>query len=165
MVSYAGADATESRRPRTPRESRRHSVVVIEKAHHRNRPGAAYMAINDIPRTIWWEDDKVRMVDQSRLPLVGDVLECDTYSGVCVAIKSMAVRGAPALGVAAALAVAAWARNESAEYNTPELFFAGLEDVVQEIKEARPTAVHLQWGAERLRRLAYADDTLPLDEI
>ena len=71
------------------------------------------MAINDIPRTIWWEDGKVRLVDQSRLPLVGDVLECETHSGVCWAIKGMAVRGAPALGVAAALAIAAWATNEA----------------------------------------------------
>lgn len=118
-----------------------------------------------IPKTIWWEDDKVRMIDQSRLPLVGDVLECDTYTGVCIAIKSMAVRGAPALGVAAALAVAAWAWNESGELETPEGFYAALEDVVQEIKDSRPTAVNLQWGAERMRRLAYANEGRPLDEI
>lgn len=123
------------------------------------------MAIEDIPKTIWWEDDKVRMVDQSRLPLVGDILECDTAGGVCVAIQSMAVRGAPALGVAAALAVAAWAWNESGELETDEGFFATLEDVVQEIKESRPTAVNLQWGAERMRRLAYANEGLPLDEL
>lgn len=118
-----------------------------------------------IPRTIWWEDGKVRMIDQSRLPLVGDVLECDTYTGVCWAIKGMAVRGAPALGVAAALAVAVWVENESADYDTHELFLAGLEDVVQEIKDTRPTAINLHWGAERLRRLAYNNEGLPLDEI
>ncbi len=124
------------------------------------------MAIEDrIPRTIWWEDDKVRMIDQSRLPLVGDVLECEGYEGVCLAIRSMAVRGAPALGVAAALAVAAWVNNQSAEYDSHELFFAGLEDVVQEVKETRPTAVNLAWGAERMRRLAYANEARSLDEI
>ncbi len=124
------------------------------------------MAIEDrIPKTIWWEDDKVRMIDQSRLPLVGDILECDTAGGVCIAIKSMAVRGAPALGVAAGLAVAAWAWNESGELESDEAFFAALEDVVQEVKETRPTAVNLQWGAERMRRFAYAQEGRPLDEI
>lgn len=118
-----------------------------------------------IPRTIWWEDDKVRLIDQTRLPLVGDVLECETYEGVCLAIKTLAVRGAPALGVAAALAVAAWAWNQSGELAEGEDFFAALESVVQEIKESRPTAVNLQWGAERMRRIAYANEDRPLDEI
>ena len=69
------------------------------------------MDLDKIPRTIWWEDGKVRMIDQTRLPLVGDVLECDTDEGVCWAVKTLAVRGAPALGVAAALAIALWART------------------------------------------------------
>jgi len=118
-----------------------------------------------IPRTIWWEDEKVRLIDQTRLPLVGDILECETHEGVCIAIRSLAVRGAPALGVAAALAVAAWAWNESGEYETEESFFAALEDAVQTIKESRPTAVNLQWGAERMRRFAYAQEGRSLDEI
>jgi methylthioribose-1-phosphate isomerase len=118
-----------------------------------------------IPRTIWWEDGKVYMIDQSRLPLVGDVLECDNHEGVCWAIRGMAVRGAPALGVAAALAIAAWVQNETADIETPEAFFAGLEDVVEAVTSTRPTAVNLFWGAERLRRLAYANEFLPLAEL
>lgn len=123
------------------------------------------MAITDIPRTIWWEDGKVRLVDQSRLPLVGDVLECGTYRGVCWAIKGMAVRGAPALGVAAALAIAVWAANETDDIETHEQFFAALEDVVEEIRSTRPTAVNLYWGTERMRRLAYDQGDLPLSEL
>lgn len=118
-----------------------------------------------IPRTIWWEDDRVRLIDQSRLPLTGDILECDTYSGVCWAIKGMAVRGAPALGVAAALGIAAWAANESEHYEDHDTFFAGLEDVVEEIKATRPTAINLAWGAERMRRLAYANELRTVPEI
>ncbi len=118
-----------------------------------------------IPRTIWWEDNTIRMIDQSRLPLVGDVLECDTYMGLIWAIKGMAVRGAPALGVAGALGVAVWAANESEHYEAPEMFFAGLEDVAQEIKEARPTAVNLAWGVERIRRLAYQNDQAEVSAI
>jgi len=123
------------------------------------------MAINDIPRTIWWEDGKVRLIDQSRLPLVGEILECETHSGVCWAIKGMAVRGAPALGVAAALAIAAWATNEADDIETHDVFFAALEDVADEIKATRPTAVNLHWGVERMRRLAYDQSDLPLPEL
>ena len=121
------------------------------------------MGIENLPKTIWWEDGKVRMVDQSRLPLVGDVLECDTHTGVCVAIQHMAVRGAPALGVAAALAIAAWAVNETDDIADIDDFIGDLQDVAAEVAAARPTAVNLQWGAERIRRLAIdnADLSVP----
>lgn len=121
--------------------------------------------VGRIPRTIWWEDGKVLMVDQSRLPLVGDVLYCDTYGGVCTAIRTMAVRGAPALGVAAALAVAAWAENESRTIESPDEFYGTLDSVVQTIKDTRPTAVNLHWGAERMRELALVNQGAPLDEV
>ncbi len=123
------------------------------------------MAIEDIPRTIWWEDGKVRLIDQSRLPLVGDILECDNHGGVCWAIKGMAVRGAPALGVAAALAIAAWAVNESIDIDDHGAFFAGLEEVVETVISTRPTAVNLAWGAQRMRRLAYDQSDMPLPEL
>ena len=74
--------------------------------------GRHLISIENIPRTIWWGEDEttgrpvVYMVDQTRLPLQGDVLACNALDGVCLAIQSLAVRGAPALGVAAALALA-----------------------------------------------------------
>jgi len=128
-------------------------------------PDTEAEGVDRLPRTIWWEDGKVYMIDQSRLPLVGDVLMCDTAEGVCWAIKGMAVRGAPALGVAAALAVATWADGESRDIEDPAEFMYRLEEVVAEIKAARPTAVNLHWGAERMRQLAIALEGAPLDEI
>jgi methylthioribose-1-phosphate isomerase len=129
-------------------------------------------AIDNIPRTLWWEeaDDEeglasVKLVDQGRLPLQGDILVCNVYEGVCMAIKTLAVRGAPALGVAAALGIALWVRNESEAYDTMDTFLAGLDDVAEEIAEARPTAVNLRWGAERIKTLAHANDDLPLPEL
>ncbi len=121
------------------------------------------MAINDIPRTIWWEDGQVVLVDQSRLPLVGDLLACNTYDGVCQAIRGMAVRGAPALGVAAALGVALWATTAGEEIDDPTAFLAELDRVADEIAGTRPTAVNLAWGAERMKRFARdnADVSLP----
>lgn len=119
--------------------------------------------IGNIPPTIWWEDGTVRMIDQSRLPLVGDLLVCNTYDGVCVAIAGMAVRGAPALGVAAALAVALWSETEGAEIESMAEYLARLEGVADEIARTRPTAVNLMWGAERMKRFARdnADAGLP----
>jgi methylthioribose-1-phosphate isomerase len=120
-------------------------------------------SLDDIPRTIWWQDGRVMLVDQSRLPLQGDLLACNTYEGVCQAIKGMAVRGAPALGVAAALGVALWATTEGADIDDVDAFLARLDEVAAEIAATRPTAVNLAWGAERMRRFAHdnADAGLP----
>jgi len=129
------------------------------------------MAISDIPRTLWWDTDDesglaaVYMVDQSRLPLAGDVLVCSMYSGVCTAIAGMAVRGAPALGVAAAMAVALWAANESDAYITMDSFLFELDAVAKEIAETRPTAVNLAWGAERMRKFAHDNSDVSLAEL
>jgi methylthioribose-1-phosphate isomerase len=123
------------------------------------------MPVENLPRTIWWEDDSVRMVDQSRLPLVGDILVCNRYEGVCTAIAGMALRGAPALGVAAALGVALWVRNQSDAYGDTETFLAGLDDVVEDIASTRPTAVNLRWGAERMKAIAHANTDLPLPQL
>jgi methylthioribose-1-phosphate isomerase len=123
------------------------------------------MALDNIPRTIWWEDGKVRMIDQNRLPLVGDVLECDTAEGVCWAVKTLAVRGAPALGVAAALALALWAQNETDDIETVDDFLIGLDEVIEYVVASRPTAVNLAWGAHRMRKLAHQNADLSLDEL
>src|SRR5450759_3099732 len=125
------------------------------------------MAVEDIARTIWWDDEqrRVMLIDQSRLPLVGDLLVCNTADGVCLAITGMAVRGAPALGVAAALAIALWAANESDEMTGIDEFLAGLDAVAENITATRPTAVNLFWGAERMRSLARANAELPLPEL
>lgn len=129
------------------------------------------MAISDIPRTIWWGRNEetgrpaVLLIDQTRLPLQGDVLACNTYDGVCLAVKTLAVRGAPALGVAAALAIALWSETEGTEIDTIDAYLARLDEVADEVSTARPTAVNLQWGARRVALLAHANDDLPLPEI
>ena len=125
------------------------------------------MAVEDIARTIWWDEDqrKVMLIDQSRLPLVGDLLVCNTADGVCLAITGMAVRGAPALGVAAALAIALWAANEAEEITGIDEFLAELDAVAAKVTATRPTAVNLFWGAERMRALARANANSPLPEL
>lgn len=123
------------------------------------------MGIENIPRTIWWEDGKVLLIDQTRLPLQGDVLACNTYDGVCLAIKSLAVRGAPALGVAAALAIALWSETEGPDIDTVDAYLARLDEVAAEIMATRPTAVNLFWGAERVRRIAHGNADLGLEAL
>ncbi len=127
------------------------------------------MAIEDIPRTIWWQEDEdgphVYLVDQSRLPLVGDVLVCNAHEGVCAAISGMAVRGAPALGVAAALAIALWAAVESDDIADTAAFVARLDEVADEVTATRPTAVNLFWGAERIKRLVRDNADMAVAEL
>lgn len=123
------------------------------------------MGIENIPRTIWWEDGKVYLIDQTRLPLQGDVLVCNTYDGVCMAIKSLAVRGAPALGVSAALALALWSETEGPELDTIGAYLARLDAVAEEITATRPTAVNLFWGAERVRRIAHGNADLGVSAL
>ena len=122
------------------------------------------MGAEDISRTIWWEDDSVHMIDQSRLPLVGDVLQATSYEGITWAIRGMGVRGAPALGVAAAFALALFARNESHHIDETEDFMAAMANVADEITATRPTAVNLRWGCERIIRVVLENkDALTLD--
>jgi len=123
------------------------------------------MALHDIPPTIWWEDGTVRMIDQSRLPLVGDLLVCNSYEGVCVAISGMAVRGAPALGVAAALGVALWSETEGAEIEDFRFYLDELDRIADEIAAMRPTAVNLKWGAELMKRFARDNADVGLDAL
>jgi len=129
------------------------------------------MSIADIPRTLWWGTDEntglpaVFLIDQSRLPLSGDVLVCVTHEGICLAIAGMAVRGAPALGVAAAMAIALWAVNEADDMLDPDEFLAQLDAVATTVTSTRPTAVNLFWGAERMRALARANAGLPMPEM
>jgi methylthioribose-1-phosphate isomerase len=118
--------------------------------------------LSHLPRTIWWDIDTndgvagVYLIDQTRLPLQGDVLCCRTLEGVETAIKTLALRGAPALGVGATMAVALWSENESAATATDE-WLAGVDEAARRISEARPTAVNLAWGAERARVFAHAE--------
>jgi methylthioribose-1-phosphate isomerase len=129
------------------------------------------MAIEGIPQTLWWAEDPntglpaVYMIDQSRLPLAGDVLVCSAHEGVCLAIAGMAVRGAPALGVAAAMAIALWAANESGDITGIDEFLAELDRVADKVASTRPTAVNLSWGAGRMRALARDNATAGLPEL
>jgi methylthioribose-1-phosphate isomerase len=91
---------------------------------------------------------EVVAIDQTLLPTRLSMLHMHTLNEVCDAIARLAVRGAPALGVAAACALALWAINESADKDT-DGFLRSLGEQAVKIGSVRPTAVNLAWGAKR----------------
>ena len=92
--------------------------------------------------TIQWTDAGVVMIDQTRLPREQIFVTCKSYRDVAEAIRSMVVRGAPAIGVAAAMGVALGVLED-----------ADFESVCNTLAGTRPTAVNLFWAIDRMRRL------------
>jgi methylthioribose-1-phosphate isomerase len=99
-----------------------------------------------------WQDDHVRLIDQTRLPAEYTVVEIRLSDDMVLAIKTMIVRGAPAIGVAAAYGVVLGAREiQMAERDG---FLDALEQVAQKLADTRPTAVNLFWAIKRMLRVA-----------
>lgn len=99
-------------------------------------------------RTIQWLDGRVRIIDQTRLPVEVIYRDLTTPEEMIEAIRTMQVRGAPALGVAGAFGLALAARRINARNR--ETFLNELRPVAERIAGARPTAVNLSWGVNRL---------------
>jgi len=103
-------------------------------------------------KVIEWISGKIRLLDQTRLPWEEAYLELEDYSQVASAIKDMRVRGAPAIGVAAAYGMALGAQGIEAA--SKEEFMTKLGAVSQALSVTRPTAVNLFWALERMKRAA-----------
>ena len=88
------------------------------------------------------------LIDQTRLPHTTVMIACRTPEDVAHAIKTMQVRGAPAIGVAAAYGMAFGAQAHTS--NDPEAFAEDLERVAQMLRNTRPTAVNLRWALDRM---------------
>ena len=106
-------------------------------------------------RPIIWSGENLELLDQTKLPLEEVTVKVSTYQQAIHAIRSMQVRGAPAIGVTAAYAVALAAREIGV--NGRQEFMAQLEGAASEIAAARPTAVNRQWAVRRMLDLAGAD--------
>ncbi|MBK9169196.1 MAG: S-methyl-5-thioribose-1-phosphate isomerase [Bryobacterales bacterium] len=110
--------------------------------------------------TIQWTDDGVVMIDQTRLPREEVYVTCRTYEEVAGAIRRMVIRGAPAIGVAAAMGVALGvARAGDGEIN------GSFETICRTLAGTRPTAVNLFWAIERMRRVYAGVQGRPAAEI
>jgi methylthioribose-1-phosphate isomerase len=101
--------------------------------------------------TLRWQDQRLEMIDQRVLPARFEYLPYDSAAGVAEGIRSMVVRGAPAIGCAAAYGVALEAlRLKEA---TPEAFRSGMEKGFEVLAQSRPTAVNLFWALQRMRQV------------
>ena len=115
-------------------------------------------------KTIWWVggvDGHIRMIDQTLLPEQLEVIACRDVETVWEAIRSLRIRGAPAIGVAAAMGVALGV----AKADTPESFFENLVGVCDYLATSRPTAVNLFWALDRMRSRAESLRGRPLAEL
>jgi methylthioribose-1-phosphate isomerase len=101
-------------------------------------------------RTVFWENGAVVMIDQKALPVAERYLTCTDYREVIAAIDDLTVRGAPAIGVAAALGIALGAARIEAE--TPEAFREAFGSICRQFAASRPTARNLFWAIERMQR-------------
>ena len=99
-------------------------------------------------KTIEWKDNRVVMIDQRKLPWEEIYVVCSDYPQVIEAIRTMVIRGAPAIGIAAAMGAALGAQTPVPE--SPEEFRKRFQGICREIGAARPTAVNLTWALERM---------------
>lgn len=112
---------------------------------------------------VLWENNKVRIIDQTKLPVNYELIHCDDYSQIITAIKTMQVRGAPAIGIAGAMGMALGAQKIESE--NFEDFFSSLKKIGDEINSSRPTAVNLSWAISRMLEFAQKIKDKKTDKI
>lgn len=105
----------------------------------------------DRVRAVNWLGDRLQLLDQRRLPFETRFVVCQSAGEVAKAIRDLAVRGAPAIGIAAAWGVLLAAQNIQAADGPAALVV--LEPALEHLRQARPTAVNLTWALRRLRRV------------
>jgi methylthioribose-1-phosphate isomerase len=110
--------------------------------------------------TIEWGADGVVMIDQTRLPLHEEYVTCRSYQEVAKAIRDMIIRGAPAIGVAAAMGVAL-----GVEHASPENLDAQFAEICSTLAATRPTAVNLFWAIDRMKRVYARMPGWPIEDI
>jgi methylthioribose-1-phosphate isomerase len=100
--------------------------------------------------TVEWKDGIIRMLDQTKLPFETVYIDCKDYETVARGIKELWVRGAPAIGVSAAMGLALGVRQILA--NTFDEFWLKFEEICAFLAATRPTAVNLFWAIERIKK-------------
>ncbi|ASJ11094.1 S-methyl-5-thioribose-1-phosphate isomerase [Thermococcus sp. P6] len=116
-----------------------------------------------LPRSVAYEKGRVVMIDQTLLPAEFRTIELRTVDEVASAIVTMKVRGAPAIGAAAAFGLALYA--DTAKAKDRDGFMEGFYSAYEKLKNTRPTAVNLFWALNRIRKLVEENLESPLEEI
>jgi len=110
--------------------------------------------------TIAWRDDRVVMIDQRKLPFKENLVVCATPAQVASAIRTMVIRGAPAIGVAAAMGLAMGARQIETE--SRPVFERRFQRLCEQMGKARPTARNLFWAIQRMQDAVAANPRIPV---
>ncbi len=114
-------------------------------------------------KTIEFKNEKLYLIDQRKLPTEYEIFECKDFRDVDYAINDMVVRGAPAIGAAAAYGVVL-AGKEFLDLEKPK-FFEEIEKALKQLNESRPTAVNLMWAISRMRNIIEKSKELTIKEI
>jgi len=114
-------------------------------------------------KTIEWKKDRVRILDQRKLPQEVRYIDCKEASSVAEAIRTLAIRGAPAIGVAAAMGIALAAVKIRS--HRPDVFRESLKDVFEELRQSRPTAVNLFWALDRMKKILDQVPPLSVEDL
>jgi len=109
-------------------------------------------------RTVEWKNNKVIMIDQTKLPNQLIMVEFDDFNQVANAIKTLVVRGAPAIGVSGAFGLALAVLQSNA--NTKDKLLSDLEKAQQILFATRPTAVNLGWGLQKIMNVAKTGNSI-----
>lgn len=102
-------------------------------------------------KTIQWKNDELVLIDCTKLPIKEEYIVCKDYNTLAKAIKVLAVRGAPAIGVSAAYGVVLAAMEADKKTNTKEDYINFIENGIKELASTRPTAVNLFWALKRMK--------------
>jgi methylthioribose-1-phosphate isomerase len=111
--------------------------------------------------TIKWDKDKVTMIDQRKLPAEEIYVEARDHNQVAEAIEKMIIRGAPAIGVAAAYGIALGILKVEEKENIAKKFLK----ICERLEKTRPTARNLFWGVERMKQIFERSRNLPLPQL
>ena len=114
-------------------------------------------------QTLEWTDHGVRFIDQTKLPTEEIYVTCTTYQQVADVIRNMVVRGAPAIGVAAAMGIALGVKNSKAESGAD--LKKDFDQICEAIRQTRPTAVNLFWAIRRMQDKFEALRIRPIPQI
>lgn len=114
-------------------------------------------------KTIDWIDSKVVMIDQSKLPNEEIYREYTSYKEVADAIRSMVIRGAPAIGIAASMGIAIGSLQ--ADDSKKENFLYDLDEICERLASTRPTAFNLFWAINRMKKIILQNKEKEIPEI
>ncbi|HPD61680.1 MAG TPA: S-methyl-5-thioribose-1-phosphate isomerase, partial [Thermodesulfobacteriota bacterium] len=114
-------------------------------------------------KPVQWKNNRVLLLDQRLLPEKEVYYECRTYQDVAKAIKSMVVRGAPAVGVSAAMGIALGV--QSIPEKNAKSFLIQFDNICNTLASTRPTAVNLFWAIERMKNVVYQNLHVSLNAL